>query len=464
MATVTLGGVDDADTRYPFILFVSQAETERVLNEHLSAVGVSIERGIELVSFEAAATHVDCVLRQTDGREQHVRASYLVGCDGAHSVVRKAGGFTFEGGSYPEDFVLADVEGDGPLEAGALNAFVGGGGVAMFFPLGHPTTWRVIAMAAKANRVATSEHEAAPTSSLSLPELQSIVDAPTNSSVHVRDPAWLTHFHLHHRQTARYRAGRVFLAGDAAHIHSPVGAQGMNTGIQDAWNLGWKLGLVANGAADERLLDSYQDERWRVGRFLLRYTDRIFGTFTRVMSAGRIASWLREVTVPHILPRVFSSLWLRATAFRFVSELAIRYRKSPIVREAEPRLRGGPQAGDRFPDASLAINDHTVSMQRAVTGPNLTLLLCGEVAAWSLAHLEGLSDRYRGLLVVRHLSQRALRGTLVDSTGDVLSQLGARDGAQYLIRPDGYIGFRCGGYDLSALESFLAEWFRQTPR
>jgi 2-polyprenyl-6-methoxyphenol hydroxylase-like FAD-dependent oxidoreductase len=117
----------------------------------------------------------------------------------------------------------------------------------------------------------------------------------------------MTRFHLHHRQTATYRDGNVFLAGDAAHIHSPVGAQGMNTGIQDAWNLGWKMGLVARGLVHNRLLDTYEAERWPVGQFLLRYTDRLFSTFTRAMSDRSLATWARRVVVPHVIPHVISS-------------------------------------------------------------------------------------------------------------------------------------------------------------
>src|SRR5690606_11429061 len=155
----------------------------------------------------------------------------------------------------------------------AINAFAPGRGMAMFFPLGHPRTWRVMAMDATELRAARgAADDPVATGHLSLPELQAMVDDPTRSTVHLRDPAWLTRFRLHHRQATRYQQGRVFLAGDAAHIHSPVGAQGMNTGIQDAWNLGWKLAMVSRGLADARLLSSYHAERWPVGRTLLRAT------------------------------------------------------------------------------------------------------------------------------------------------------------------------------------------------
>ncbi|HEX5832072.1 MAG TPA: FAD-dependent monooxygenase, partial [Gemmatimonadaceae bacterium] len=335
VAEAELGEIGATDTRFPYILFVSQVETEALLTEHLVAAGVILERGVELAAAEPDGGDVRCVLRHGGGREERVRTKYLVGCDGAHSTVRRFAGIPFEGGSYPQQFVLGDVEADGSLTPGAINAFAGRG-VAMFFPLGRPTTWRVIAMAANAGDGAGNDDPDGVAGDLSLPELQAIVDAPTGGAVRVRDPAWLTRFRLHHRQTARYRAGRLFLAGDAAHIHSPVGAQGMNTGIQDAWNLGWKLALAVRGSADPRLLDSYEAERWPVGRLLLRYTDRVFGTFTRAMSSSTFAAWTRRVVVPTVLPRVLGSRRLRASAFRFVSELGIHYRRSPAVTEGEP--------------------------------------------------------------------------------------------------------------------------------
>jgi 2-polyprenyl-6-methoxyphenol hydroxylase-like FAD-dependent oxidoreductase len=464
VAEVQLGQISGTDTRYPFILFVSQAETERLLSEHLANAGVSIERGVELARVVMHDETVDCVLRHQDGREEHLRSAYVVGCDGAHSTVRKSAGFSFEGGSYPQDFVLGDVEADGPLQSGAINSFAGGGGVAMFFPLGAPTTWRVIAMRAERGG---EDRRAQPTADdsrvgpLTLEELQAIVTPPTDGSVTVRDPAWLTHFRLHHRQIAHYRSGRVFLAGDAAHIHSPVGAQGMNTGIQDAWNLGWKLALVMRGSANPHLLDSYEAERWPVGRFLLRYTDRVFATFTRAMSDGRLATWAREVVLPRVFPRLLGSSRLRATAFRFVSELGIHYRRSVAVTEGEPRLADGPRAGDRLPDARLTLDGHSVALQRTVVGPHLALLLCGNIDTWDTTQLAALRKHREGLVRLTHLSRAPAPGALVDESGEALAMLGARDEAQYLIRPDGHVAFRCAGHDLQALERYLTEWYSE---
>ena len=459
VAEVLLGGIGATDTRFPFILFVSQAETEALLNEHLHARGVDVELGVELATFKQGNHGVRCMLRHDDGREEPVHTEYLVGCDGAHSTVRKDACFSFEGGSYPQEFVLGDLEADGPLVGGAINSFAGGRGVAMFFPLGRPRTWRVIAMEPNVDTGSPSRAPEEVTAELDLLELQRIVHGPTSGEVRLRDPAWLTRFRLHHRQTGHYRKGPVFLAGDAAHIHSPVGAQGMNTGIQDAWNLGWKLALVARGSAHARLLDSYEAERWPVGHFLLRYTDRVFGTFTSVMSAGTLSTWVRKHVVPRLLPCVLRSERLRRLGFRFVSELGIEYRRSPVVLEGKPRLKRGPRAGDRLPDVRVSIDQHSVYLHEVVVGPHMALLLCGEPAGWNSARIAALSARHAELLRVHYLARRAAGPVLADETGEAFGRLGVRESAQYLIRPDGHVAFRCAGRDLESFEAYLAEWF-----
>ena len=461
-----LGAFGGSDTKYPFVLFVSQAETEQLLGDHLTTHGVSIERGVALVSFAPNVDGVDCVLRHGDGRSENVRVRYLVGCDGAHSTIRKGAGIPFEGDAYLQDFLLGDVEADANPELSfvpnALHPCVGRHGIAIFFPLGKPTTWRVIAMsgaAAAAAQTGAPSVDKPLTSELSLAELQTVVDGATGGGVQLRDPAWLAHFHLHHRQAAHYRNGAVFLAGDAGHIHSPVGAQGMNTGIQDAWNLGWKLALVVKGLASPRLLDSYEAERWPVGRTLLRYTDRIFSALVRSLSDNAIASWLRRTIAANVLPGVLTSTRLRSSGFRFVSELGIRYRRSPAVAEAEPRLRAGPRAGDRFPDARLTLDGNVVRLQEAVVGPCLTLVLCGDGDPFDIERLSRHSTTRNDLLRVKYLGRRSEPGVLVDERGEVLARLGVDDAAQYLVRPDGHVGFRCAGRALDAVEQYLDQWF-----
>ena len=458
-ATLDLGHVPRADTRFPFILFVGQPQLEGVLAGYLAESGAAIERGVELTTARPEAEHVVCTLRHHDGRHESICARYVAGCDGAHSDVRKMAGIDFEGGAYPQNFVLGDVEADN-LERGAIHAFGAGNGVAMFFPLGHPATWRVMAMDAGRRQPQSSPDEVVSTQPLSLAELQTMIEEPTFGSVRLSDAAWLTRFRLHHRQASRYREGRMFLAGDAAHIHSPVGAQGMNTGIQDAWNLGWKLALVAQGRANPSLLDSYQAERWPVGRILLRATDRLFGAFAQSVSGHPVMSPIRKLLVRRVVAPALSRPRIRSAAFHFVSQLGVHYRTSPAIAEGEPRLHAGARAGDRLPDAPLEHDGRRTFLQREVAGPSLHLLLCGDVSAWRVEQLNQLEQNYADLLAVTTVGGSDDGATLVDTEGQALRQLGVRDHAQYVVRPDGHIAFRCAGADLAAATAYLDKWYK----
>jgi 2-polyprenyl-6-methoxyphenol hydroxylase-like FAD-dependent oxidoreductase len=437
------------DTAYPFLLFISQAETEAVLNEHLAEQGVTVERGVELVEFQVGEDDVLCTLRHEDERTERVHAHFVVGCDGAHSSVRHGAPIPFEGGAYPQTFVLGDLEVDGDLAHDAGHAFLGGAGMLFFFPLGRPATWRVLGMRPPGGE--DEQERSGPT----LAELQAIANDFTGGRVRLRDPVWLTDFRLHHRHAARYRAGRVFLAGDAAHVHSPAGGQGMNTGIQDAWNLGWKLALVVKGIADEALLDTYETERWPIGRFVLRVTDRATSIAT---SESRITRLLRTQLVPRLAPLVLRSARPRRYGFRTVAQLRIQYRHSPAVQEGEPALTQGPKAGDRLPDARLVRDGQTGWLHDAVAAPSLHLLLCGPHDGWPADQLAALQERYDGLVAVHRLVRHAAPGALHDLHGQAFERLGVDRAAQYLVRPDGHIGFRSGGTDLGGVGRYLARW------
>jgi len=445
-------GLDD--TAYPFLLFVSQAETEAVLNEHLAEHGIEVERGVELVTFTAGEQQVSCTLRHRDGNTERVRARYLVGCDGAHSSVRQHAGIPFRGGRYPHTFALADLEVDGALERDAAHSFIGAAGVLFFFPLGRPATWRMVGM--RTQVPGASEHEQEQErGEPSLAALQAIADAFTGGRLRLRDPVWLTYFRLHHRHAARYRAGRIFLAGDAAHVHSPAGAQGMNTGIQDAWNLGWKLALVDRGLADPALLDSYEAERRPVGRLVLRFTDRATQITT---SASPLVRLLRTQVVPRLAPLALRSKRGRARVYRTLSQLAIRYRRSPAVEEGQPALRRGPKAGDRLPDARIARDGHIFWLHEALATSSYHLLLCRSPGDWDGNHVAALQDRYAGLVAIHRLAREAAPGVLHDLDGHAFARLGVERAAHILVRPDGYVGYSSGGADLNGLERHLARW------
>jgi 2-polyprenyl-6-methoxyphenol hydroxylase-like FAD-dependent oxidoreductase len=437
------------DTAYPYLLFLSQAETERILGEHLAAAGITVERGVELVDLADETDAVMAMLRHRNGSDEQVSVRYVVGCDGAHSTVRRLAGIGFTGGSYPQTFVLADVEADG-VAPGAAHAFLSGSGMLFFFPLLHPATWRILAM-----RPPTDPTP--PDAPVALDEVQALTDTYTGGTVSVRDPVWMTNFRLHHRAATRYRAGRVFLAGDAAHIHSPAGAQGMNTGIQDAVNLAWKLAHALHGVDDPALLDSYHTERAPVGRMVLRLTDR---AFTAATSINPVVRTLRTRLAPRLIPLLLKPRTLRAYGFRVLAELAIRYRRSPLSVDGPNPPRRGPKAGDRLPDAAIVHNGQPTSLHRLVAAPGWHLLLCGPAHSWAATEVTSLAQRHTGILAVHHLTAPGSGDRASHDSGSALRLLGLTptDTALYLVRPDGHVGYRAGGTNLTILSGYVHRW------
>ena len=465
-ANLEFGDIGVDDTPYPFLLFVSQAETERVLEEHLEDLGIKVERPVELLTFAQDAGGVSAQLRHEDGREEDVRARYVVGADGAHSVVRHTTGLSFEGDSYPQNFMLADVEIDWEGDKDRLYFFLSRKGMLTVIPLAGPSSYRLIT-----TRVEDTPPDAGdPT----LEEFQQLATELSALPMKLHDPGWLTRFRLHHRGVNSYRAGRAFVAGDAAHIHSPAGGQGMNTGIQDAYNLAWKLALVLEERTPDSFLDSYHEERYPVGRRLLRTTDRMFNV-AATHNPVRIA--LRNFLLPRVLPLVTGKRSRRARAFRFVSQLGIKYPDSSIVEEelggADQAFRGGPRAGHRAPDGPLRLvgDGRPASLFSRLRGTTHHLLLFGgwdsDVDGWvaSDAELRALIAEYEGLfephLIVAGESTRvgAEIPVYVDEPGLVHERYGLRSAGLYLIRPDGYVAFRAPGTDLRPLWSYLQRVF-----
>lgn len=422
---VDLGVLAFDDTPFPFILFVSQHETERLLDRALSRLGVEVERPVRLCAFEQTARGVVCALEGPRGREE-VLARWVIGADGAHSTVRKGLGLSFEGAAYPSDFLLGDVRlDDTGLSPDEIHIFLARDGFAAVFPLpGH----RVRLMTTAARPGAREEP-------LSLDELLARVSSIAGRPLPASDAGWLARFHLHHRGVHRYRVGRAFVAGDAAHIHSPAGGQGMNTGIQDAFNLAWKLAAVVRGEAPVALLDTYEAERQPVGARLLHFTDRAFSLAT---SDNQLFTGVRNLVLPWIAPTVATTA-NRERVIRFVSQLNIRYRSSPLNGEdiAAP-FHGGPRPGERAPAVQQAFPS-------AMRGLGWALLaFCGvEERAVPperfVARLEGACAGYPvRVSPVVAASSDAPAGLLHAAYG--LAGPGV-----YLVRPDGHVAFRSGG-------------------
>ncbi|PIK73866.1 FAD-binding monooxygenase [Methylobacterium frigidaeris] len=317
----------DIASAYNFALMIPQRDTERLLAAHLRSFGVAVERQVELIGFTEAADGIAARLRHVDGREEIVRTPWLIGCDGAHSAVRHGLGLAFEGSAQGDDWLLADVrlDGAGTPPPDEIATYLHRDGPFVIFPI----PGRRARVVATVGRTDAMHERPDPT----LDDVQALVDRRAGGGFRVSDPVWLTHFRINERKVAEYRRGRVFLAGDAAHIHSPAGGQGMNTGMQDAVNLAWKLAMVVRGEAGAPLLDSYSPERSAVGDLVLRNAGRLTDMATLSNPAAQAA---RNLALRFLLG-------LHAVRDRMattMSEIEIAYAGSPLSR--------GPEAGERW--------------------------------------------------------------------------------------------------------------------
>jgi 2-polyprenyl-6-methoxyphenol hydroxylase-like FAD-dependent oxidoreductase len=446
------------DSRYGRIVSLPQDRTEAILEEHLAQAGITVERGVELVALVDRDAGAEVTLRHPDGHEERSEPDWIVGCDGLHSAVRELTGIPFVGSTYPDEGLLGDVDIRWPLPDGQVAICPAAEGVMLAFPLPGTHHFRVILIAPASGM---PDERSLPPS-----EFVGAVQSALPAFAHALPPElldvhWLTRYRLHRKGAPEYRRGRCFIAGDAAHVHSPVGAQGMNTGIQDAWNLAWKLALVVRGDAPATLLDSYEAERRPVGETLLRVTDRFFAI---AVGGGRVGRAVRRL-LPAIAVRLLALPVLRKRAARFVSQTAIRYRGSTLSVDAHGAVRldkHAPRAGDRAPDVQL---DPARRLVELLHGPRHTLLL---FAGRSTALLERfatmsqeISTRYGELVhptIVRLEPAHPAIGE-VDRSGAAHERYGARAGAVYLVRPDGYIAFRGAGTDVEALRATLRQRF-----
>ncbi len=324
-------------TPFPFPLIFPQDLHERVLIERLAALGISVERCTELVGFEQRADGVRATLKSPDGTEETCEAAYLAGCDGARSTVREALETGFPGGTYSSLFFVADVDAEGPATDGEIHLDLDEADFLAVFPLKGKGHVRLIGSVL--NTSADSQVE------LTFEDIRARVTQHLKFKIATVN--WFSTYRVHHRVAAKFRKGRAFLLGDAAHVHSPVGGQGMNTGIGDAVNLAWKLAAVLDGSFAESLLDSYELERIGFAQRLVATTDRIF---TLVTAQGRLARIVRTRIVPLLAPLVFRLSGVARFLFRTVSQIGIEYRHSWLSIGAAGSVHGG----DRLPWVEIA--------------------------------------------------------------------------------------------------------------
>jgi 2-polyprenyl-6-methoxyphenol hydroxylase-like FAD-dependent oxidoreductase len=319
--------LDAIASDYNFALMIPQRDTERLMAEHLHAFGIKVERQVELMSFAEAADGVKAQLSHVDGRQETVETPWLIGCDGAHSTVRHGIGVEFQGSTQGDDWLLADVrlEGTDAPVGDEIATYLHHDGPFVVFPIPGGRA-RIIGTIGKTD-------PAHPRPDPTLADVQTMVDKRAGGGFRAVEPVWLTNFRINERKVSDYRRGRIFLAGDAAHIHSPAGGQGMNTGMQDVINLAWKLALVTHGQAASTLLDSYSPERTAVGDMVLRNAGRLTDLATLANPAAQTARnfALRILLGFHAVQDKMATT---------MSEIEIAYTGSP--------LSSGPSGGARW--------------------------------------------------------------------------------------------------------------------
>jgi 2-polyprenyl-6-methoxyphenol hydroxylase-like FAD-dependent oxidoreductase len=415
------------------VFILGQDDNERLLGERLSDFGLAVEWNTELVGLEQSGDHATATLKLPDGTTGNVSAAWVAGCDGARSSVRELNAITFPGAPYEHVFYVADTEATGTMVPEQVNAYLWREGFHLFFPMRGSDHWRVIGILPPPLRGRKDM-----TFDAVLPSLRQ--EAGTGLSF--KACSWFSTYRIHHRCAARFRHGRSFLLGDAAHIHSPMGAQGMNTGLQDAYNLAWKLALVVEARADPALLDTYEEERLPIARRLLNTTDR---AFRLVISDSRLVGLLRTKVIARIAAFAMRRRPVQRFAFRVISQTGIHYRESSLSQSREGLPGEAPRAGDRFPWLKLRLrpDGEIEDTFRSLDDTRLNLLVVGQPVP------EGelpLGDRLRVHVIPDDpANDTALSGARIPRP------------SFYLLRPDGHVGLCGTRVDTAAIARYVGE-------
>jgi 2-polyprenyl-6-methoxyphenol hydroxylase-like FAD-dependent oxidoreductase len=418
-AHFVLGEMGAGLSPFPYALVFPQDEHERLLIERLGEAGIEVERQTELVGFEETGGRAIARLKQPDGGQQTCEAAYIAGCDGARSTIREALGIGFPGGTYSYLFYVADVQASGAPLNGELHVALDRTDFLAVFPLKSQGHARLIGTVPEQT---TTQGENLSWNDVSKRVLERL-------RMEIERVNWFSTYRVHHRVADHFHRGRAFLLGDAAHIHSPVGGQGMNTGIGDAVNLAWKLAAVLNRRANPSLLESYEPERIAFARRLVATTDR---AFTAVTSSGAIARVVRLRLVPLLFPRLFKFKTVRRLVFRTVSQTGVNYRPSSLSQGRAGALHGG----DRLPWVEADLNG------KDNFAPLASLDWQVHVYGDSRPEIQALCDARR--LPLHVFAWRPEMGLA-----------GLRRNAVYLLRPDGYLAVVDPGGSAAAITLYL---------
>lgn len=438
LAGLDLNQIGNRQTLFPYILLYPQSKNERVLLDYLTQATCPVYWQTSLVKLHSLGAKSEATL-QAGGHTYQITCDYIIGADGAHSAVRKQMGMHFSGDTYKHKFFLADVKLKSVIDDQLIGLYTGTLGFAGFFPLPEADSFRVVASLPD-----ELENEENPTLDAVLPSLKSI----TKKDIQVERINWFTTYKLHHRMATQFNQGNCFLVGDAAHIHSPVGGQGMNTGLQDAYNLAWKMAAVIKGQIAPVILNSYAEERMPVAKELLNTTDRIFNIVTS-------RTWFGNLMKRYVVPRVLKFGWekenLRNFFFKLTSQTGISYRDSKLSLSL-----GRPteiKAGDRLP--YLEIFDEKKKTRTDLhcwcTKPGFTLLTFGQVQESFLFTIaKWLTQDYNGAVNFFHLPYSLSNQQVFDTL-----QIAEGTRKAIIVRPDMHIGYLNDLIEISMMNNYL---------
>jgi 2-polyprenyl-6-methoxyphenol hydroxylase-like FAD-dependent oxidoreductase len=466
---LSLQHIREKDSQYPFLLILPQCQTERILNERLTELGGSVERARELLDIRQQDGKVIAFVKaggaESDEREE-IHASWLIGCDGAKSRVRRVMEIPFEGTTAEEEWLLADVDLNWNRTRETTHGWFTSDGLFAVFPL-PDGQWRLIAAASQQN------------SQASLETFQRLLMQYTGDTrTIISHPTWLSNFRINYRIVISYHKEQVFLAGDAAHIHSPFGGQGMNIGIQDAYNLAWKLALVLHGKARESLLSTYQEERMPIAKYVVQGSRDVTGGI--LVTRNPLLRWLRD----HAMIPLLNLDSMQRMLAQQASELNMNYHRSSLsstyakngVNVKELLAWGrAPHAGDRaLPGACLTYPScEQTSLFQALRGTESHLLLFAGLSPadeeyTQLAQLASRTETLMGDCLKAHIviagnekpTQLAWNGSILLDPQRVLhTTYGVHRQSFYFIRPDGYIGLRSQPVNEKPLLDYLGKIF-----
>ena len=435
-----LTGMDLAHlpTRHPSILDLPQTDTEALLHDRAAELGVTVERGVTLTDLRQDPDGVEVVLRSEAG-EERTRVGYVVGADGGRSAVRGVVGSALQGTFTGSHFAMADVVVESDYARDVTRLFASPGGLTV-----------MMCMLGGRTRLLFQVPDPGPDAGEPTLELiQELATARMGHTVRVSDPSWLTYYSVHQAQVPQYRVGRVFLGGDAAHIHSPAAAQGMNTGMQDAANLAWKLALVCRGLASSRLLDSYHAERHPVGAAVVRKAT--------VMARSMTLTGVPAVARNTGMRIVGHSDRLTQAMAKNIAQLTVAYRHSPIVRRAAHVPHGALRPGEHLDDLAELTDPAgaPVLLEELLRDRPGHLLLTRVTDADALARLRTALGDLGSVVPVVGRPEDVAPDAVVDPTGALVARYGLGDAGLVLIRPDGYVACVCISGDPGELRDYL---------